>query len=123
MFTVGNNDSYYDLGPDSTFLSHNAGVYYTQFLNGTVDQQTFLSTFQQGGYYSAEPAYMNLTVIGLNTVIFFPPSLGGGSASAVAAELAWLDSTLASAQVRRRKVWLLMHVPPGANTTRDCRCR
>ena len=58
---------------------------------------------------------MNLTVIGLNTVISFFPFLGGGTASAAAGELSWLDSTLASAQARGKKVWLLVHVPPGAN--------
>ena len=52
-------------------------------------------------------------VIGLNTNPFAPQS---SDQSAVAAELSWLDSTLASAQAGGKKVWLLMHIPPGADT-------
>jgi hypothetical protein len=114
MFAVGNADSYTGLGPDSSFLSDTAELYYTQFVNGTVDHQTFLNTFTSGGYYSAEPAGTNLMVIGLNT-FEFSPFFGDINASAVAAQLAWFDTTLASAQARGKKIWLLMHVPPGAD--------
>jgi len=34
----------------------------------------------------------------------------------VAAELVWLDSRLAAAEVKGKKVLLLMHAPPGADT-------
>jgi len=114
MFAVGNSDSYTGLGPDSSFLSNTAELYYTQFLNGIVDHQIFLNTFTSGGYYSAEMPGTNLMVIGLNT-FEFSPYFGNANSSAVTAELAWLDTTLASAQVRGKKVWLLMHVPPGAD--------
>lgn len=114
MFAVGNSDSYTGLGPDSSFLSDTAELYYTDFLNGTVDHQAFLSTFTSGGYYSAELPGTNLMVIGLNT-FEFSPFFGDTASSAVTAELAWFDSTLASAQARGKKVWLLMHVPPGAD--------
>jgi sphingomyelin phosphodiesterase acid-like 3 len=114
MFAVGNSDSYTGLGPDSSFLSDTAELYYTQFVNGTVDHQTFFDTFTSGGYYSAEPTGTNLMVIGLNT-FEFSPYFGDTTSSAVTAELAWLDSTLASAQAKGKKVWLLMHVPPGAD--------
>lgn len=115
MFAVGNIDSYTSYGPDSTFLSNTAETFYTQFLNGTVDRQTFLNTFTSGGYYSAQPLGPQLLVIGLNTNPF---ALGipGDNDSAVAAQLDWLDSTLASAQAAGQNVWLLMHVPPGLNT-------
>jgi hypothetical protein len=114
MFAVGNSDSYTGLGPDSSFLSNTAELYYTQFLNGIVDHQIFLNTFTSGGYYSAEMPGTNLMVIGLNT-FEFSPYFGNANSSAVTAELAWLDTTLASAQVRGKRVWLLMHVPPGAD--------
>ena len=114
MFAVGNSDSYTGLGPDSSFLANTAELYYTQFLNGLVDHQTFLNTFTSGGYYSAEMPGTNLMVIGLNT-FEFSPYFGNANSSAVTAELAWLDTTLASAQTRGKKVWLLMHVPPGAD--------
>jgi len=114
MFAVGNNDSYLDQGPDSTFLAHTAEYFYTNFLNGTVDHQAFLTTFKKGGYYSAEPLGTNLLVIALNTVPFSPSYAVGDTSSAVAAELDWLDSRLAFAKAAGKKVWLLLHIPPGA---------
>lgn len=113
MFAVGNIDSYTGYGPDSLFLANNAETYYTQFLNGTVDQPTFLSTFTSGGYYSAALG-TNLLVIGLNTNPF-SPLVPGDNQAAVDTEIAWLDTTLASAKAAGQKVWILMHIPPGAD--------
>ncbi len=115
LFAVGNNDSYADLGPDSTFLSGTAETFYTNFVNGTVDHQTFLATYKQGGYYSAALPNTNLMVVGLNTIPFMPTPALGDTSAAVAAQLAWLDATLASAQANGKKVWLLLHTPPGAD--------
>jgi hypothetical protein len=112
MFAVGNTDSYTGYGPDSDFLSDTAELFYTNFLNGTTDHQTFLNTFTSGGYYSADLPGTNLTVIGINTIVF-SPLIPGDNDSAVQTELAWLDSTLASAEAAGKKVWLLMHIPPG----------
>ena len=114
MFAVGNSDSYIGALPEPGFLSNTAELYYTYFLNGTVDHQTFLTTFTSGGYYSADLPGTNLMVIGLNTVMF-NYDFGVTLKSAVDAELAWFDSTLASAQAAGKKVWLLMHIPPGAD--------
>ncbi|MBF0476024.1 MAG: hypothetical protein HQK59_09365 [Deltaproteobacteria bacterium] len=114
MFAIGNGDSYTGYGPDSSFLADTAELYYTKFVNGTVDHQAFLNTFKAGGYYSAEPLGTNMMVIGLNTILF-SPSVPGNNDSAVATELAWLASTLAAAKAEGKTVWLLMHVPPGAD--------
>ena len=114
MFVLGNADSYsLILPPDANFFANTAGFYYSQFLQSAVDQSTFLTTFSSGGYYSAEPAGMNTVVIGLNTYEFSQP-FGTLFSAEIDAQLAWLDATLASAQSRGKKVWLLMHVPPGA---------
>jgi len=110
MFAVGNADSYLGALPEPSFLANTAELYYTKFLNGSADHQTFLASFTLGGYYVAQPPGTNLTVVGLNTVLFGFAS----TESEVLAELSWLDSILASAQAAGRKVWLLMHVPPGA---------
>ena len=110
MFVVGNADSYLGALPEPSFLANNAELYYTKFLNGSADHQAFLDSFTRGGYYAAQPPGKNLTVVGLNTVLFGFAS----TESEVQAELSWLDSILASAQAAGRKVWLLMHVPPGA---------
>jgi hypothetical protein len=114
MFAVGNSDSYLGALPESSFLSNTAELYYTQFLNGIVDHQTFLNTFTSGGYYSADLPGTNLMVIGLNTVMF-NYDFGDIEKSAVDAELTWFDSQLASAKAAGKKVWLLMHIPPGAD--------
>jgi 3',5'-cyclic AMP phosphodiesterase CpdA len=114
MFAMGNSDSYslIDDGPSGTFLDNTADYYYTKFLNKSVDQQTFLTTFKTGGYYSAEPLGMKLMVIGLNTV----PFTSNIESKLAMDELDWLESKVASAKADGKKVWLLMHVPPGAST-------
>jgi hypothetical protein len=113
LFAVGNNDSYNDQGPDSTFLANTAELFYTNCVTGIVDHQTFLNTFLQGGYYSADLPGTNLTLVSLNTIMFSPLPPDGNIPSSTV-EIAWLDSTLASAQARGKTVWLLIHIPPGA---------
>ncbi len=112
LFAVGNLDSYTGWGPDSAFLSSNAENFYTNFLNGITDRQTFNSTFTAGGYYSCRPLGTNLVVIGINTILL-ANGVPVDNSAAVATEIAWLDSQLAAAQAAGQKVWLLMHVPPG----------
>ncbi len=113
MFAIGNSDSYslIDDGANKSFRENTAGYFYTKFLNSTVDQQTFLSTFKSGGYYSAEPAGTNLVVIGLDTV----PFTNNLQNTQATDELTWLETKVAAAKAGGKKVWLLMHVPPGAN--------
>lgn len=119
LFAVGNGDSYTGYGPDSTFLANTAELFYTQFLQDSVDHQTFLTSFTSGGYYCAQPLGSNLRVISLNTIMCSPlvqsPSGSESTLSAVTAEMDWLDAQLASARAANQKVWLLMHVPPGAD--------
>jgi hypothetical protein len=119
MFAVGNCDSYTGYGPDSSFLAHSANCFYTNMLNKSTDQAAFLATFTAGGYYSAEPAGTNVMVIGLNTIQCSPlvqnKDGSENNAAAVDAELAWFDSRLADAMAAGKKVWLLMHAPPGAD--------
>ena len=129
MFAVGNGDSYSGYGPnldgtskaDNSFLTDNAELFYTTFLNGTADHQAFLSTFTSGGYYAAEPPGTNLMVISLNTILFttlfYPVQGSNDSAVAVATELDWFDAKLASARAAGKKVLLLMHAPPGVDIT------
>jgi sphingomyelin phosphodiesterase acid-like 3 len=115
MFAVGNIDTY-DLaamGPDTTFLMNNAQTFYTQFLGNSVDQQTFTTTFTNGGYYSAQLVGSNLMVIGLDTNSFVDGTPTNADANA---ELDWLNFQLAAAKNAGLKVWILMHVPPGANS-------
>jgi sphingomyelin phosphodiesterase acid-like 3 len=105
-------------GPDSVFLANTVAPYYANFVNGTsADYPEFFNTFTAGGYFSAQPRGRALRVISLNTNLFATPYPGiPSNDNTVYAELAWLDTTLASAQATGQKVWLLMHVPPGADT-------
>ncbi len=117
MFVLGNNDSYegdYKIAPNSQFLSDTAELFYTDSLNGMADHQAFLASFQAGGYYAAEPLGTGMVVIGLNTV-FMSTRAESGIEAAISTELSWLESTLASARTSGKKVWLLLHVPPGAD--------
>ena len=114
VFALGNGDSYTGYGPDSTFLSATAELYYTRFLNGKTDHQAFLDSFTAGGYYSVEPLGKDLMVIGLNTILF-SPMLKTDTTDQVNVELAWFDARLAAAKAENKKVWLLMHVPPGVD--------
>lgn len=114
IYVPGNIDTYLGgYGPDTTFLTNNAPTVYSQFLNSSVDQPTFLSTFTLDGYYSVEPLGSKLLVIGLNSNSFVANVPSSGAASA---ELSWLDAQLSSAQTAGQKVWILMHVPLGANS-------
>jgi hypothetical protein len=119
VFALGNIDSYIGTGPGSVFLSNNVEKFYTQFLSGTVDHQTFVNTFTTGGYYSVELG-AKLTVIGLNTTplsSLIPANKSPSNNDAVVySQLGWLHATLASAQAAGQKVWILMHVPPGADS-------
>ncbi len=119
LFAVGNCDSYTGYGPDNAFLANNAQSYSSNLLKGVADEQKFLTSFKTGGYYAAEPAGINVMVIALNTIAFSPSVQNkDGSeinADAVDAQLAWFDTQLATAERAGKKVWLLMHAPPGAD--------
>jgi hypothetical protein len=111
-FALGNCDSYTGTGPDTTFLASNAQQLYTLALNGAGNQQDAISTITKGGYYSVEPAGMNLMIVALNTFALSPgitvdPTM-------ITDQFAWFDAKLAKAKAAGKKVWLLMHAPPGA---------
>ncbi len=109
LFTLGNNDAYTDYAVESSFLANTAEIFYTKCLDGIANHSAFLSTFLAGGYYNASPPGTNLTVISLNTILWMQTS------DAATAQLDWFDAKLAEARAAGKKVWLLMHVPPGAD--------
>ncbi len=113
-FALGNCDSYTGYGPDPTFLANNAQQLYTLALNGAGNQQDVISSITSGGYYSAEPHGMNLMIIALNTIALSPLIVSPDTAM-IAAQFSWLDGQLAIARAAGKKVWLLMHAPPGAD--------
>jgi hypothetical protein len=111
-FALGNCDSYTGYGPDHSFLMNNAKQLYTLALNGAGNEQDVTGSITDGGYYAVEPAGMNLMIVTLNTFALSPsapviPNL-------IPDQFAWLDAQLAKASSTGKKVWLLMHAPPGA---------
>lgn len=117
MFVLGNNDSYagdYRLIPGGDFLMETAELFYTEFLLRQVDCDTFKETYCEAGYYKAQPLSSKVVFICLNTLLFSVNWSGEGT-DAPEQHLAWLRDTLADAQASGKKVWLVMHVPPGAD--------
>ncbi len=111
-FTLGNCDSYTDEGPDSNFLANNAQQLYTLALNGVGNEQDVINSLTNGGYYSVEPAGMNLMIISLNTFALSPGLTA--DPTMIADQFTWFQTQLAAASAAGMKVWLLMHAPPGA---------
>jgi hypothetical protein len=111
-FALGNCDSYTNYGPDSTFLASNAQQLYTLALNGSGNQADVISTIKNGGYYSVEPAGMNLMIIALNTFALSPGNTV--EQTMIPDQFSWFDTQLSQASSAGKKVWLLMHAPPGA---------
>jgi hypothetical protein len=111
-FALGNCDSYTGDGPDSTFLANNAQQLYAQALNGGGNELDVIGSIANGGYYAIEPAGMNLMIVALNT---FALSLGiTPDTTMIDDQFAWFEGKLAEASNAGKKVWLLMHAPPGA---------
>jgi len=121
VFTLGNNDSYagdYAIKPGGRFLTDTAGLFYHTLLEAGADPEPFMQSYQAGGYFSADPAGSKIMFISLNTVMFsthWPETTPGYSEQDAWDQLDWLETTLAAAAARQHAVWLIMHVPPGAN--------
>jgi hypothetical protein len=121
LFAVGNIDSYTGEGTDSVLLSNNAGSFYSQFLGEVLPtKQRFSAPSRLADIIPPRRLAQKWLVIGLNTNPFSPLVQGNippnNNDAPVDAELTWLDSIRASAKASGQKVWLLIHVPPGALT-------
>jgi sphingomyelin phosphodiesterase acid-like 3 len=112
-FALGNCDSYTGYGPDGNFLANNAQQLYRLALNDAGNEQEVISNVTNGGYYSVEPAGMDLMIIALNTIALSP--LVTANPTVIADQFKWFDAQLAQASAAGKKVWLLMHAPPGAD--------
>ncbi len=116
-FTLGNWDDYvgsFGLQPDDPFLADTSTLLRDGLLAGTADPLAFDATYRSGGYYAADVPGTDLVVLGLNT-LFLAPQAPAGIEAAVAAELDWLDRTLAAVAASGRRAWIVTHVPPGGD--------
>ena len=118
LFALGNADSYTGLGPDATFPRNNAAAILhaiPERRRGSADISQYLHEWRvlyRGACRNEpdgdQPQHFR---------VFSPCQYLPDESTAVGAQLAWLDSTLASAQAGNKNVWLMMHVPPGAAIT------
>ncbi len=114
---LGNNDSDcgdYAIAPDGAFLASFRDVWAP-----IVGSSSFRRRFPTGGYYHADvPRLRGVRIIGLNTNFFstnYKNPCGTPGPDPGARELEWLDAELRLARVEGKRVWLLFHIPPGAD--------
>ena len=119
---LGNNDSGcgdYRLDGGSDFLAA-AGRSVAAGLPKSEDRKKVLADFSAGGNYSAMMAapMRNTRLIVLDDIIMsrkYATCGGRQDPAAAAAQTAWLRKELASARLRREKVWVMGHIPPAVN--------
>lgn len=121
LFTLGNTDSYagdYKLVPGGEFLADTAEEFYATLLLKGADPESYFKTYPAGGYYVASPPGSKVLFVCLNSVLFSrhrleDPAHEGDDIALK--QLEWLELTLAEASKGEKKVWLVTHIPPGAD--------
>jgi sphingomyelin phosphodiesterase acid-like 3 len=118
---LGNNDAGcgdYELEPGGHFLAATLPIV-RRLLGGTAGDGIARSWTGYGNYSLALPQLRGARVIVLNTVFFsthYRNRCGApGGVDPGQATLAWLGRRLAAAKRAGAKVWLVYHIPPGAN--------
>ncbi len=118
---LGNNDSYcgdYMIEPAGAFLKTTAATWESVF-HDAGNARSFLRTFPTGGYYAVTLPGGKTRLLVLNAIYFsvkYQDRCGSGGTDPAQAQLEWLEAELASAADNQQRVWLLYHIPPGANT-------
>lgn len=128
--TLGNNDAFcgdYEVRTSGSFLTKTTALM-SKSLNGLIVQDSFNTTYGDGGYYIAStPANPNHKIISMNTIILSTKYLNDSDnfcsplpdstsyQKSVNKQFAWLERQLKNAQANNQKVWLMYHIPPGYN--------
>jgi hypothetical protein len=114
---LGNNDSDcgdYAVAPGGAFLAMFADTW-----SFHVRSRSFDRGFVAGGYYYVDvPALKNVRVIGLNTNFFstkYTNPCGAPGPDPGTRELNWMKEELRLARRHHKRVWMLFHIPPGAD--------
>jgi sphingomyelin phosphodiesterase acid-like 3 len=118
---LGNNDSFcgdYALRPGGRFLAASAAI--MAGLIGRGADAAFARSWRAlGNYVVPNPAVADGLIVALNTNFLardYRDACGGdGDGNPARATLAWLSEVLHRAQADHRQVWLLYHIPPGAD--------
>ena len=134
--TLGNEDAFcqdYWIQPQGGFLAQFAEVW-RPLLGATVDSATFERSFLPWGCYAADlPGMPNHRLIVFDSVFlsksycadYHDPATSNCCECAKpgdgpgAATLAWLEVALQKSSEENKRVWLLMHVPPGLDSYRE----
>ena len=119
-FSLGNNDSYsgdYLIKPEGQFLKDTGPIFSVHWLQAVENKKSFAETYSIGGYFTiVPPDTKNTRVISLNTIFFSPNHETDFNAyDPGQRELDWFEGQLKIAKTQGEKVWLLLHIPPGAN--------
>jgi sphingomyelin phosphodiesterase acid-like 3 len=118
---LGNNDSGcgdYRLQPDGRFLAETLPIV-RRLLGSAADGDLGRDWTRYGNYSITLPQLSGLRVIAVNTVFFsrlYRNDCGRpGQPDPARATLVWLARRLAAARRAGARVWLLYHIPPGAD--------
>ncbi len=116
---LGNNDSYcgdYQLEPRGQFLRKTAKAWKICF-KSRFNSNSFSRTFPMRGSYSINARNNRAhRFIVLNTTFFsinYQNRCGDQTADPANDEIKWFAGELRKAAVRKEKVWLIYHIPPG----------
>ena len=116
LWTIGNNDSAngdYKSAPGDAYFSLTASTVATAFFNNDTDRAAFLAGYSQGGYYAVEPdGPTGVKYVVLNDIYW---SVKSEETAAGIMELAWFADELADSARDFQKVWVVAHIPPGAD--------
>ena len=117
-FCLGNNDTYeddYQITPGGLFLANSAVIFSSAFLKTAADRNLFAATYPTAGHYQVLPARNSgLRLLALNAV-YLSQNASADAAAPAAAQLDWLEATLADATRTGDKVWVILHIPPGVD--------
>ena len=121
LFVLGNNDAYagnYQVVCGGKFLNQTADFLHHILLAGDKSSfPGFAASYRRLGAYSFDLPTSSITCLCLNSVLFSRKRPDTPNNRLMAEEhLDWLQTRLDAAASEGRRVWLLMHVPPGVDT-------
>ena len=116
LMAIGNNDSLngdYKSSPGDAYLRVTADSIGKAFFNTDAERAAFTLGYSTAGYYAIEPeGPSGLKYIVLNDVFWSPKS---DQSAAGVTELAWFAAELAESSQEGQKVWVVNHIPLGAD--------
>jgi hypothetical protein len=101
--------------PGDPYLSVTTASISQAFFNSDADRASFAATYAVGGYYAVEPdGPTGIKYIVLNDNLWVSQYDDPGPG---AVELSWFASELADSAQNFQKVWVVAHIPTGADAT------